>query len=153
MVNRPKQKGTSFETAVARYMRERLGDDRIERRALHGSKDLGDLHGIYAHGFEGIAECKSYAGTGWNQPANLRRWREETLDERGNADANFALLIVKVPGKGDTRMGETIVHLTLGDLAAIARGVVVDTKAADAWVQMTLAECCDLIQGDADDRL
>ena len=80
MTNRPKKIGTGFETAVCRYLRERLQDDRIERRALHGSKDCGDIYGLYAHGFDGIAECKAHKS--WNQPARLAEWREQTLAER-----------------------------------------------------------------------
>ena len=50
MGSRQKAKGTRFESSVVRYMREALGDDRIERRALHGTQDMGDIYGIRAHG-------------------------------------------------------------------------------------------------------
>ena len=55
---KPKALGTAWETAVVRYTQAQLGDERIERRALHGARDMGDVHGLFAHGYEGIIECK-----------------------------------------------------------------------------------------------
>ena len=44
MTNRAKQKGTQFETAVARFLAEETGAW-VERRALSGTADKGDLIG------------------------------------------------------------------------------------------------------------
>ena len=44
MTNRAKQKGTQFETAVARFLSEETGAW-VERRALSGTADKGDLIG------------------------------------------------------------------------------------------------------------
>ena len=93
MGSRQKAKGTRFESSVVRYMREALGDDRIERRALHGTQDMGDIYGIRAHGWDVIAECKSHKEV---TPALVAEWREQTLRERENADAGAALLVVSV---------------------------------------------------------
>ena len=49
-MSRQRKKGTAFETALVRWLRERLGDGRIERRALHGSRDIGDVYGLVCHG-------------------------------------------------------------------------------------------------------
>ncbi len=40
-----KKAGTAFETLVAGFLAERLGDDRIERRTKNGAKDRGDIAG------------------------------------------------------------------------------------------------------------
>ena len=144
MTNKPKKIGTGFETAVCRYLRERLQDDRIERRALHGSKDCGDIYGLYAHGFDGIAECKAHKS--WNQPARLAEWREQTLAERANSGAGFAVLVVKVPQRG---VAESVAHVTLRDLARVALPMMVNDgfmgEADGSWVSMTLSELCALI--------
>lgn len=41
-----KKAGTAFETLVAGFLAERLGDDRIERRTKNGAKDRGDIAGV-----------------------------------------------------------------------------------------------------------
>ena len=54
-----KRKGTSFETQVVNYLRWALGDDRIERRALSGANDKGDVSGVLMRGKRGVLECKN----------------------------------------------------------------------------------------------
>ena len=146
MANASKNKGTAFETAVCRYMRSALGDDSIERRALHGSQDMGDLYGIRAHGWDGIAECKNHKCV---TAGLIERWRDETLCERGNADAGAALLVVSVYR---APVGRSEVHVTLRDLARIALPVAVcdgHMETSDGkWVRMSLEEACALIKGE-----
>lgn len=149
MTNRPKKKGTAFETKCVDFLRERLDDDRIERRALHGSLDMGDLYGIWAHGLAGIAECKDYAS--WSD-ADLEHWQDETLRERGNADADFALLIVHRTGCGAKRFHLNHVWLTLGDFLRIdghkdfSDQYNVDLR-DDVWVCITLEDACRCMEG------
>lgn len=143
-MTRPKDKGTAFETAVARYLRDAMGDERIERRALHGARDMGDLFGLRAHGHEGIVECKAHKEVG---PALLASWRDQTLIERGNADADFAVLAVKVHR---APIAECRAHVTLRDLFRVAGGhFSVARFGADAcdeaWVSMTMRELCALM--------
>ena len=144
-MSRQKAKGTRWETEVCRHMRAALGDDRIERRALHGSRDMGDLYGIAAHGYSGIAECKAHATV---TAALVAEWREQTAAERANAGADFALLIVKNPRHA---VGEARVHVTLRDLARIARPVAVldgmDDEADRSWAVITLDDAERLIGG------
>lgn len=143
-MSRAKKIGTEFETSVCRYMKGELQDLRIERRALHGSKDMGDLFGIYAHGFEGIAECKAHKQWG---PKMLDGWKEQALDERENADADFALLVVKVPNRN---VSQSLCYVTIRDLTRICLGVepsgVCDLY-GESWVCMTLEEACAFMRG------
>lgn len=145
-MSKQREKGTRYETAVCHYMRTELQDERIERRALHGAKDMGDLYHIYAHGFEGIAECKAHKSV---TPALVDKWREQTLNERDNADADFAVLIVKLYRH---TIDESVVHVTLRDLARIALPLRVNDGWLDAadetWVCMPLATACALMRGD-----
>lgn len=149
MTNKPKKKGTAFETACVKWLRHRLDDDRIDRRALSGSHDMGDLYGIWAHGLRGIAECKDYADWG---DASLAKWQHETIREKGNADADFALLIVHRSGCGESRFGRNHCFMTIGDVlrasgngGAASTSVDVGTRAT--WVCMTLDDACRLIEG------
>lgn len=146
MPNQSKAKGTRFESEVCKYLRDALNDERIERRALHGSNDMGDIYGVRAHGFTGILECKAHKDV---TPTLIERWRDQTVIERGNADADFALLVVSVYR---APVGRSEVHVTLRDLARIALPVAVcdgHMEMADGkWVRMTLDEACALIKGE-----
>lgn len=145
MTNKPKAKGTAYETALVKYLRTRLLDDRIERRALHGNQDLGDIFGIRAHGYEGIAEAKAHAKV---TPALIWEWRGQTLSERDNADADFGLLVIKNPNKP---IAQSTVHVTIRDLSRICPLIQLgmrDDWCDDEWVQMTLDEACRHIGGE-----
>lgn len=146
MTNKPKKKGSAFESAVVSYLREKLGDDRIERRALHGSSDLGDIYRIPAHGFEGIAECKSYKSY---KPSDLYNWQMQTQDERDEACADFGLLVVNQYNKP---LAASLVYVTLRDLARIALPLRVnegwDGRADDRWACVTLAEAAKMMKGE-----
>lgn len=144
-MSKSKEKGTDFETQCVEYLRRRLEDDRIERRALHGAKDMGDIFGLHAHGYEGIVECKSYKSYG---DAHIEKWRERTVDERGNADADFALLVVHRPGCGRMRFGRNWCHMQVRDLEKIADRVAPrhpDDPFLDTWVITTVDQACDFI--------
>ena len=144
---KPKQRGTEFESAVVRYMRAQLDDERIERRALHGSRDMGDVHGLWAHGFSGIVECKAVRAAGAKA---LAEWRRQMLDERENADSGFALLVVK---NFNHSVGEAFCWVTLRDLARIALPLRVNDgwseRADETWACLPLSVACALMRGDA----
>ena len=124
-------------------MREMTGDERIERRAPHGSKDMGDIHGLYSHGCSGIVECKAVRNIGAKA---LEEFQRQTTDERGNADADFALLVVK---NFNHSVGEAFCWVTLRDLARIALPLMVNDGWLDAadevWVCMPLSTACALM--------
>lgn len=89
-----KAKGTRTETAVVRY----LGGfwPYVERRAMRGTKDVGDITGT--------------PGLVWEVKAGSRlkipEWLAQTEIERANAVADFGLLVVKPVGVGETRVGD-----------------------------------------------
>lgn len=144
MPNQSKRRGTRFETAVCRYMRDRLDDGRIERRAMHGSRDMGDLYGLYAHGYEGVVECKSHHR--WS-PSDRAAWEAQTLAERGNADAGFAALVIDVPNRPVWR---SLVRMTVRDLLRSGYGIELDCRDEldETWAQMELGDWCALMGGD-----
>ena len=143
---KPKALGTAWETDVRNYVAKELGDERIERRALHGARDMGDIHGLFAHGYEGIIECKRDRDMG---AAALAEYQRQTLDERENADADFALLVVK---NFNHSVGEAFCWVTLRDLARIALPLMVCDgwlgAADETWVCLPLSTACALMRGD-----
>jgi hypothetical protein len=98
-MSKSRSKGTSFETLIARYMRDN-GFPFAERRALHGNLDKGDINA----GAPLVFECKAA------KRHELSGWLAETEQERINAEADYGVLVVKRQG-----------HATGGEQYAIMR--------------------------------
>ena len=151
-MSKQKQIGTVFESGTVRYFTEKLKDDRIHRSALAGNRDQGDIRGIFAHGNVGIAECKSVKDVG---PALLEKFKRQTLAERCNADADFALLVVHEPGCDATgkskSFGRNSVYVTVKDLAHICLGIkereFLDVANDDMWVRLDVDTALEMIGG------
>lgn len=110
------RKGSAFESDVVSYMREALGDGRIERRAKNGVKDRGDVTGVFLRGLRCVIECKNA------KRMELAKWIDEAEVEKGNDGAEFAFVAHKRKGKGRANMGETYVTMKLSTLCAIIAG-------------------------------
>lgn len=108
-----KKAGSWLETIVAGYLSEHV-DDRIERRTRGGAKDRGDIAGLRHMGARVVVECKNYAR------AQLGTWAAEAEIERGNDDANAAIIVHKRHGKGQP--ADQWVTMTLGELVALLNG-------------------------------
>lgn len=147
MTNKPKAIGTAFETMCARWLSERTGQ-RVERRALSGSADGGDLGWLHsATGYDGIVECKAGDAAERAQPANVAEWRRQTIAERENSGAGFALLVMKRRGVGAKSVGRCRCDMTLADLRRITDGHS-PSEASDAlWVTLDLECACWCLDG------
>lgn len=156
MANPSRDLGTKFESATVAYLRERTGDSRIERRAPHGNHDMGDVYGIRAHGYEGIAECKRVERLSADR---LDKFKRQAVDERFNADADFCLLIVWRRGKGyqardgkaPKSFGENVCYMTVEDLLKVSGAVgnvAVPEEALAKWVSAPLKDIVDMIVGE-----
>lgn len=151
-MNRSKAKGTNWESNVVKYLRAELDQPEIERRALHGSADMGDVYRIRAHGHDGIAECKDYKTF---TDADLARWKSQTLAERENSGAGFAMLVVHRRGKAaradSPTFGQNVVWVTVGDLmrmAGLSQAHPMDAPWEDSeyvWVSVRLSDACALM--------
>lgn len=144
MANPSKQKGTKFETLCRDMLASRLGDEHIRRKSLSGHSDKGDLGGLYAHGLSGIAECKDA------KVQRLTDWKRQTLDERGNADADFAVLLVHEPGKGMGHFFDNSAYMQMRDLlkvAGVSKVSITYRAHLDVWVRVSVADLCDMIEG------
>ena len=89
-MSKSKQKGTAAESAVVKYLREN-GFTQVERRALQGSQDKGDISGIIGL----VIEVKDH------KTMTLGQWMEELKVEVENANAETGAVIHKRKGTTD----------------------------------------------------
>ena len=115
-MSKQKTKGTLFEAQAVSYMAERLGDDRIERRALSGTNDRGDVSGLYFRGKRVVVECKNH------RRMELAEWVDEAETERGNDGAEYAVVLHKRKGCGEKNFGGNYVTMTLDTFLAMKVG-------------------------------
>lgn len=112
VVNRAKEKGTKFETALTRWL---LGHRfRAVRKVLHGRDDEGDV-GAVIGGVAFAIECKD------RKRIELLRWFEEAEEEARNAGAE-PMLVIHRPGAGVARFGANLCVVRLDTLGRIADG-------------------------------
>lgn len=116
-MSRNQQKGTSFETSIAKGLAAALDDDRIERRAKTGAKDRGDIAGVRLRGQRVVIECKNEA-TG--KVFKLPEWTKEAWEEAMNDGALVGVVIHKRSGTTDPM--QQWVSMTVADLVSILTG-------------------------------
>jgi Holliday junction resolvase len=92
-VTKAKAKGTAAETAVVKYLREH-GFPYAERRALHGTADMGDITGCGPVVFE----VKNH------KQLDLAGWIKELEVEMTNAKVDTGAVIAKK--RGTTNCGD-----------------------------------------------
>ena len=93
-MSKSKQKGTLAETAVADYFRQTF--PAVERRALSGSNDKGDIANVPNAVIE-IKNQKSY---------KIPEWIKETEQERINAGSPYGVLVIKPNKVGITKIDQ-----------------------------------------------
>jgi hypothetical protein len=138
MTNRPKNIGTSAETAVVRAAR-RLGFPHAERVVLHGTLDQGDVRLTPGLTAGVIVEVKGGNAARDASDAQVWAWLVETERERVNARADVALLVTQRRGVGAPNAERWWAHLRMGDLARLRDYPAGIHVADDAPVRMTFA--------------
>lgn len=93
-MSRQKQKGTAFESAIVEYLQNNLCDDTIERRALNGTCDRGDISGVTFCGLRMVLECKN------ENRMRLAEYIREAEIEAVNDNAPYYAVIHKKRGVG-----------------------------------------------------
>lgn len=93
-MSRSKQKGTAWETAICRYLAEH-GFPHVERRALTGSQDRGDVAGVPGW----VLEAKNCARDA------LGAWIDEALAEQANDGADYSAVWHHRKGKASPADG------------------------------------------------
>lgn len=142
-MNRPKQIGTSAETAVVRAIRTR-GFPHAERRALAGALDLGDLTGT-----PGICwESKGGDAAKDASDGQIAAWMVETERERVNAGASIGVLVTQRRGVGAANAHRWWAWLPLWQVAELANGTdfYVHANARNIPVRMLLDDACTLLR-------
>lgn len=89
-----KRKGTAWETRIVDYLRG-CGWPHVERRALNGAKDRGDVAGIPGV----VIEAKSAARV------ELAAWLDEARREQANDRADLGVVWFKRARKSDAGSG------------------------------------------------
>lgn len=123
MVNKSKIRGTSWESAIVRYLITE-GHPHVERRALAGTADRGDIAGVPGWVLE-AKNCKSM---------DLAGWVDEAMIEQANDGADYAAVWHHRRGKASpaegyvTMTGATFVRL----LRAAGWGNEVDLQPSGA---------------------
>jgi hypothetical protein len=110
-MSRSKQKGTSAESAFVKNERVLESFPMVERRALSGVNDMGDVAGAPGLVFE-IKNHKSY---------KFPEWLKETEVERINAKADYGVLIVKPNGVGLGSVQDWWAVMTVGEMLNLLR--------------------------------
>lgn len=141
MTNRPKAKGTAFETAVLRYVSAETGQEPY-RTALHGNADQGDLHGLTAGRLKVTLECKAYKTY---CHADVERWRAETLAERRNAGADVALLVIKQPNVGEKTFWRNRCDVWMPDLMRLLDAYPMPDGIGGMWATLDVGTAMDLV--------
>lgn len=141
-MSRQKDKGTAHERAVARYLRDALGDERIDRMPLHGAKDEGDIAGVRCKTRRVVIECKNC------KELRKAEWLDEAQIEKGNADALVGAVCYKAAGKGSPEHQRVIV--TMRDLMAMLPVSIADDRLGDAPVEFDLFTFAAILAGGAE---
>ena len=110
-MSKSKQKGTNAETAVVKYLKEN-GFTQVERRALQGSQDKGDISGIP----NVVIEVKDH------KTMTLGQWMEELKVEIKNDNAKSGVVIHKRRGKGD--VGEWYASMPVHNWVELLKEVI-----------------------------
>lgn len=95
-MSKSRAKGTAWETQIVRYLNTFARH--VERRALAGSSDKGDIAGVLGT----VIEAKSCARI------ELAAWVDEAEIEKDNADATLGVVWVKRKGKANPADGYVV---------------------------------------------
>lgn len=133
---RPKDIGTAGETAVVRFLRPWWPD--VERRALSGSQDRGDVAGT--PGICWQIKAGAYAKTA--SDGQVLAWLDETEAQRMNAGARYSVLVLARAGYGAQRVGHW-----WAIFPAYQLGISLGDAYRGAPIRMHLATCVDWFAG------
>lgn len=141
MPNPQKQRGTRFESAVVWYLQEHTGGITVERQALAGANDKGDIKFTLPKVI-GIAECK-YRKGGLHTPKELEEYKAQTLNEIDNACARFGVLITNdrsgSSSKGSASVGANKCYIRFADLLKLTG---IPTNESNTYPGLGAVWCC-----------
>lgn len=98
-MSKSRARGTAWETEIVNYL-NRVGYPYVERRALNGAADKGDIAGLPGV----VIEAKS------QNRFTLAEWMDETIRQGHNASAEVAVCWIHRPGKASARDGYVVMN-------------------------------------------
>lgn len=116
MTSRPKQIGTSAESAVLRFLQ--LYFPQARREVLHGSVDHGDITGCG----DFIFEVKAGKQTAQVGDAQLLAWMREARVEAENEGVTHGVLVLQRAGVGAPNAHRWWAFLDFADFAQLVGG-------------------------------
>jgi hypothetical protein len=138
-VSRSRSIGTYAETAVARAAQAR-GFPHADRRALHGSRDVGDV--LLCPGV--VVEVKGGESARRCSDLDVQNWLDQTARERDNSAAAVGFLVVQRPHVGGPNASRWWSYWRLGWIADLSYAQTF--AARHVVVRMTLGEALDLVR-------
>lgn len=93
MSNPSKKKGTEGETKVVKFLNSR--GIQAERRALSGSKDMGDIKMMWRGFDEFTLEVKTGKQTANPSRSQIEEWLRQAIEEGNNAGCRSALVVLR----------------------------------------------------------
>ncbi len=116
MTNRPKQIGTSAETAVVRHVVE-LGCTDAHRRVLAGSNDVGDVWVSAPDGTLLVLQVKAGRAAEVASVEQKAKWYGQAAEQAARAGINTRpVLVTKRAARGDKRVGDWRATWAMGDM-------------------------------------
>lgn len=116
MTNRPKQIGTSAESAVLRFLQMYFPNAR--REVLHGSLDHGDITGCDQFVFE----VKAGKQTRVVGDAQMLAWMREARTEAENEGVKYGVLVLQRAGVGAPNAHRWWAFIDFADFAELVGG-------------------------------
>lgn len=139
-MSRSRKIGTATETAVVRTLRTH-GFPYAERRALHGTHDLGDLTGT-----PGICwEIKGGNAAKTASDKQIAEWLAETERERINSGADIGVLVLQRAGIGPANAHRWWAIVPLGVLLTLHAPDTPRDMRATYPVRLHLGDLCRLL--------
>jgi hypothetical protein len=138
VTNKSKDKGTRAESDFVKYCNQVQGLPYVERRALSGTNDRGDIAGMVGVVIEIKAALK----------LEIPAWKRETLKERENDQADICALVVKIPRKA---VAQWDAHVPLWLLSVNTQGSSNGYSFyhhRQVWVRMTVEDLFHVLRGE-----
>lgn len=135
MVNKPKNKGTAAESALAVYL-QLSGFPYAERRSLQGALDKGDITGT-----PGLCWEMKVADAGFQ----LSGWLRETETERVNSRSEWGILVCKPKGLGARSVAGWPAFMRQGEFDRLRRVVHGETGGRHVDVVLPISKIASIV--------
>lgn len=134
MANKPKDKGTAYESSLVKCFNSWVGDTVAERIVLHGNRDYGDIR-LMVDDYKLCVEAKYRKS--YPTESEMAAFRYQTIVETSNSESDGGILVVNHFNQNIFRSEVWMTHQTFIDL--IGLDVLVGHSEHD-WNCKTLLE-------------